>query len=192
MDTALGLTFLGVELAFIVLVLLAIVRTGFFRLESSVGIARDGLPPGKSAPSWSLPDLEGHLRVTPSADHWQLLIFTDHSLASFPHLVAGMNHLVASVQDLEILVLSRDDRELCEATIRAFDLQVPIVQVDQTLYDNFRVRVMPFAFLLDFRGIVRWVSLVNTEEHLSHMLRTMRSLTAESNLSEEVRRWANS
>ncbi len=110
MGIVLGITFLGVGAMFVVLVTLAIVRTGLMRLESSAGIWRDGLPSGKAAPSWSLPDLEGHLRITPAGDHWQFLIFADHSLASFPDLVAGMNHLARAVQDLEVLVLSRDSR----------------------------------------------------------------------------------
>ncbi len=188
MSIALGLTFLGVELVLIVLILLAMVQTGFARLSSSIGIARDGLPPGKSAPPWSLPDLQGHLRVTPAGDHWQFLIFAEHSLASFPDLVAGMNHLAAAVQELEVLVLSRESRDLCETTVRALDLQVPIAQVDQAFYDRFRVRVMPFATLLDPRGIVRWVSLVNTEEQLSHAWRTIRATMDEGGLSKEVSR----
>jgi hypothetical protein len=187
-DIAQGLTFLGVELVLIALVLLAMMRTGFAQLESSIGIARDGLPVGKPAPPWSLPDLVGHLRVTPAGDHWQFLIFADHSLASFPNLVAGMNHLAATVQELEILVLSRESRDLCEATVRALNLHVPIVQVDQEFYNRFRVRVMPFATLLDPRGTVRWVSLVNIEEQLSHAWRTIRAMTDEGGFSEEVSR----
>ncbi len=188
MDIALGLTFLGVELVLIVLVLLAIVRTGLMRLDSSAGIWRDGLPPGKVAPPWSLPDLEGHLRVTPAGDHWQFLIFADHSLSAFPDLVAGMNHLATAVQELEVLVLSRDNRDLCEATVRALDLHVPIVQVDQAFYNRFWVRVMPFAFLLDPRGIVRWVGLINTEEQLFHTWRMIRATIDKDGVSEEVSR----
>lgn len=178
-----SITFLVLEFLLIVFVLLAILRTGFAQLESSVGIQRDGLLPGKAAPSWSLLDLAGHLRTTPAGDHWQLLVFADHSLASFLDVVAGMNHLVTSSQDLEVLMLSREGRELCESTARALDLHVPIIPVDQRLYDGFRVRVMPFAFLLDARGVVRWRSLVNREEQLTHAWHTIRSLEQEHSIS---------
>src|SRR5438045_4284363 len=124
MDVAIGVTFLGLELAFIALVLLAIVRTGFVRLSSPIGIARDGFPPGKAVPSWSLPDLEGHLRVTPAGDHWQLLVFANRSLASFPELVSGMHHLNQNAQELEVLVLSQDSTEDCRETAQELDLQV--------------------------------------------------------------------
>src|SRR5262249_2492972 len=116
-----SIAFLVLELLLIALVLLAILRTGFAQLESSIGIQRDGLPPGKGAPSWSLLDLAGHLRTTPARDHWQLLVFVDHSLASFLGVVAGMNHLVTTARDLEVLMLSREGRELCESVGRALD-----------------------------------------------------------------------
>ncbi len=188
MSMAEGLGYLALTFVLILLVLIATVRIGFIRLESSLGIARDGIPPGKPAPSWSLPDLEGHLRVTPAGDHWQLLIFADHSLSAFPNLVAGMNHLAFAAQELEVLVLSRDSRDLCEATVRALDVQVPIVQVDQAFYDRFWVRVMPFAFLLDPRGIVRWISLVNTEEQLFHIWHMRKATIVKDGFSKEVGR----
>jgi hypothetical protein len=175
MDVAIGVTFLGIELAFIALVLLAIVRTGFARLSSPIGIARDGFAPGKQVPSWSLPDLEGHLRLTPAVDHWQLLVFADRSLVAFPDLIAGMHHITRAVQGLEVLLLSNESREECAITAQGLDLQVPIVPVDPTFYDRYRVRVMPFAFFLDPGGIVRWVGLVNSEAELFHAWRMTRA-----------------
>ena len=171
MDLALGVTFLGLELLCIALVLLAIVRTGFARLGSAVGIARDGFPPGKTVPSWSLPDVDGHLRVTPAGDHWQLLVFSDQSLEAFPEVITGMHHLSQSDQKLEVLVISQQSREDCRDTAQKLDLQVPIVPVDPAFYDRFRVRVMPFIFFLDPRGVVRWVGLANKEEQLIHAWR---------------------
>src|SRR5947209_1399610 len=80
MDITLGVIFLGLELAFISLALLAIVHTGFARLGSPVGIARDGFPPGRGVPSWALPDVEGRLHATPGRDQWQMLLFAILSL----------------------------------------------------------------------------------------------------------------
>lgn len=171
MDMTIGVAFLGLELVGVVLALLAIVRTGFARLSSSIGIARDGFPPGKAVPAWSLPDLDGHLRVTPADDHWQLLVFADHSLEAFPGLISGMHTLAQSVQELEVVVISQRGEEDCRATARELNLQVPVVPVDPAFYDRFRVRVMPFTFFLDPQGIVRWVGLLNTEEQLLHAWR---------------------
>jgi hypothetical protein len=186
MDFALGITFLSLELVCIALVLLAIVRTGFARLGSSIGIARDGFPPGQMVPSWNLPDTKGHLRITPAGDHWQFLIFVNHALASFPDLLAGMHHLAQTAQELEVLVLSQQNKEDCEITAKELDLQMPIVPVDAEFYDRFRVRVMPFAFLLDPAGIVRWLGLVNTEAQLVHAWRMALATADEEYSSRKV------
>jgi hypothetical protein len=171
MDIGLGITFLGLELVFIALVLLAIMRTGLARLGSSIGIARDGFPPGKMVPPWSLPDIDGHLHVTPAGDHWQLLVFANRALVAFPELIEGMHHLAQADRELEVLILSNEDKGHNIVTAEGLDLQIPIVTVDAAFYDRFRVRVMPFAFFLDPRGIVRWVGLVSTENQLFHAWR---------------------
>lgn len=185
MDVTIGVTFLGFGLMFITLALLAIVRTGFIRLSSSIGIGRDGFPPGKAAPSWSLPDLEGHLRVTPAGDHWQLLVFANRSLATFPELISGMHHVSQNAQELEVLLISQDSPADCRDSAEELNLQVPIVPVDPAFYDRFRVRVMPFVFFLDPRGIVRWVGLVNTETQLIHAWR-IAQVPLEHNESSKV------
>lgn len=171
MNIALGITFLVLELVFIALVLLAIVRTGLARLGSAVGIARDGFPPGKMVPAWSLPDIEGHLRLTPTGNHWQLLVFVNRALVAFPELVEGMHSLAQAARELEIVILSNEDKQYNLVTAEGLNLQIPIVSVDTAFYESFRVRVMPFAFFLDPRGSVRWVGLVSTEKHLFHAWR---------------------
>jgi hypothetical protein len=186
MPFAMGILFLSVALVLIAATVLQIVRTGYARLDSSIGILRDGIPPGKPAPSWSLPDLEGHLRVTPAGDHWQLLLFANLALVAFPDLVAGINHLAQAVEELEVLILSHEDRQHCEAAAQGLDLQVPLVPVDPAFYERFRVRAIPFAFLVDPRGIVRWVGLVNTEEQLFHLWRINQVTVHTSNFSWEV------
>jgi|SRR5579863_3606413 len=186
MVIAMGLIFLGLELACVALILLAIVRTGFARLNSPIGITRDGFPPGTVAPTWSLPDLEGHAHVTPTGDHWQFLIFADQSLASFPELVAGMHRLAQEVKELEVLVISQESRSDCQVTAQQLELQVPLVPASAAFYERFRVRVMPFAFLLDPRGIVRWVGLVNTEPQLFHAWLMSRASVHEANAFQKV------
>ena len=186
MDFAVGLTFLGVEVVLITLTLLAIVRIGLARLGSSIGITRDGFPPGKAVPSWSLPDLEGHLRFTPAEDHWQFLIFANRSLVAFPDLINGIHHLVQVIQELEVLILSHERREDCEVTAEGLELKVPVVSVNPAFYDRFRVRVVPFAFLLDPHGVVHWVGLINTEAQLFLAWRMSQAVIHKGDLAKEI------
>lgn len=185
MGVGLSVLFVIIEVVFIVLILLAVLRAGFLRLSSAVGIARDGFPPGKAVPSWSLPDTEGHLRVTPAADHWQMLVFVNRSLEAFPEVVSGMHYLAESARELEVLVISQDSAEDCRETMQQLDLQVPIVPVGPAFYDRFRVHVMPFAIFLDAHGIVRWVGLINTEAQIT-LAWHMAQASLRSNEASEV------
>jgi len=142
------------------------VRLGFSRLESSTGILRDGLSLEKKAPIWTLPDTTDVLHSVPNGNRWQFLIFTDHSLASFPELLLGIDHFSNAIQEVEMLVLARSRKEDCEVIAHEMNLPVPIVPVDQAFYDRYRVRIMPFATLLDPSGTTRWVGLVNTERQM--------------------------
>ena len=82
MDVAIGVTFLGLELAFIALVLLAIVRTGFVRLSSPIGIARDGVTRDEKEVTGRLPtslvggdrprSVQGHDSARARGRHGQL------------------------------------------------------------------------------------------------------------------------
>lgn len=169
MNIAIGIAFLCLAAIFIVLSLLALLNIGIARLESSVGIARDGILPGKLAPRWAIQDAGGVLRTSPNISRWQFLIFADNCLESFPNLVKGMNHFVIANQNVEVLVLSRNNQALCRITKDVLELNVPIIPVEQSLYNRYHVRVMPFTFLLDPKGTIHQIGLVNTAEQLFKM-----------------------
>lgn len=170
--------FICVALLLIVATILVVISTGIGRLESSIGIISDGIPIGRAAPSWNLSDLQGVFQRTPTHDKWQFLIFADRSLGGFLPVIAGMHAL--SVEDnLQVLQLSRDSQEFCAAMARGLDLQVPVVPVEDTFYDQFRVRVMPFGFLIDPTGVVRWRGLVSAEEQMRHVWHLIRELDRE-------------
>lgn len=184
MGVALGTFFVVIELVLIFLTIFVILRAGFLRLSSAVGIARDGFAPGKAVPSWSLPDIDGRLRVTPAGDRWQMLVFVNRSLEAFPEVVSGMHYLARSARELEVLVISQDSAEDCRATVQQLDLQVPVVPVEPAFYDRFRVHVMPFAFFLDPRGLVRWVGLIDTEAQIILAWRMARASLRSAEVSE--------
>jgi hypothetical protein len=163
-----ALLFIGVAVLLIVAAIMVVIQAGFARLESSIGIMGDGIPVGKVAPSWHLPDLYGVSHGTPTQRNWQFLIFADHSLGGFPLVVAGMHRLSAE-EHLEVILLSRDSPEFCAAMVRGLDLQVPVVHVGNDFYHRFRIRVMPFGFLINPIGIVRWAGLVSSEEQMKHV-----------------------
>lgn len=166
MATFSAIIFLIIELFLIIFAVLLIQYLGFRRLESNIGIRRDGIRYGKLVPSWHLSDISGQVHSTPAKHFWQFLIFTDHSLQSFPDLLRGVNNLSNQITPLEILVIARGSFETCYDFAQKLNLQAPVIPVDQNFYNRYKVRIMPFAYLVDPSGIVRWVGLINTEEQL--------------------------
>jgi hypothetical protein len=169
------------------LVLLMIMRIGYGRLESAIGIARDGPRRERPAPAWQATDNSGHTRRVPCGGRWQLLIFADHCLASFPDLVAAMNRLPVAVSDLDVAVLARSRPGLNAEMIVSLGITAPVVMVDQGLYDQYKARVMPFSVLIDDRGIVKWKGVANNEAQLRRELRLARAESAEVDQKFPVR-----
>lgn len=153
----------------VILSLIFILQIGFIRFESRIGIARDEYPPGKVVPAWTLPDLNGQLRKSPSEDRWQLLIFVNYALGAFPELIVNIQQLASASSKLEVLILAGAKHDFCEAMARGLDLRVPVVSVDQSFYQRFRVRTMPFAFFLDPSGKVQWVGMAGSKALLVHV-----------------------
>lgn len=167
----LAVNFIVFAAALIVSALLVLVRIGFGRLESEIGIQRDGPPVGKTIPRFVLPDRRGSDRVIPGRDEqWQLLVFADHSLESFPEVVFAMNHLAAR-ESVDVLMLNRPSSILSNGTIEDLDILVPVVDVSQRLCDRYAVRVVPFGILVDPMGVTRWKGIVG---HVGVMLRILR------------------
>jgi hypothetical protein len=93
MEIAVSLGFLAITLGCVVLALLALLRIGFMRLDSMIGIAHDGRAVGTAVPNWHSADTDGIERQTPALDRWQLLIFADRALLAFPDVIKGMHAL---------------------------------------------------------------------------------------------------
>jgi hypothetical protein len=176
--TILNILFFIVASVLLLLCLLLVLQSGILRLESRMGRARDGFPPGTELPHWSLPDLTGQIHRTPSKKHCQLLIFTTHALGAFPRLVELIEHLNVTEKKLEIIILSSAPKDICEAMGRGLDLHVPVVRVDMSFYRRFRVRVMPFAFIVDSSGIIHWVGIASARavEHAWQLLQRTQAI----------------
>jgi hypothetical protein len=131
MDEIIGVVYVLAEVFALALVLLAIVRIGFVRLGSVVGIARDGFPPGKRVPTWSLLDLDGKLHGTPQGTSWQMLLFANRSLVAFPELVAGIERVIHILQDVEVLLITQEKQAEAQITAEGLGLHVPVISVQR-------------------------------------------------------------
>jgi hypothetical protein len=134
-----------------------------YYLSGSRAIAEDGLRRGSRAPRWSLTDSSGQLRHSPPRSKpLQLVVFTDHSLKSFPSVAEGLRALAAGSRPPEITVLTRHASGVTEPVLDILGLgSAPVIAGSPSLYGKYNVRVMPFIVAVDSAGRVRASSLVN-------------------------------
>lgn len=153
-----------------VLAMLAVTHVYF--LSGGRALERDGLPRGATAPAWTLPDTEGNLVRSPPTSHpLQLVVFTNHSVKSFPSLASGLQAL-ADEHELDIVVLMRGPNDLAKPVLELLGLgTLPVVAGTQKLYGAYNVRVIPFAIFIDSSGRVRASSLVNEAWQVERLCR---------------------
>lgn len=147
---------------------LALLGIGQLALSGSQALERDGLARGTAGPAWTLPDVSGATRRSPPAQPLQLIMFADHSLRSFPSVVAGLRAL--DRDGLEIVVLTRGPAgQSREALVQLGLADVALVSGSAALYGRYNVRVMPFAIFVDSAGVVKASSLVNHDWQLAKL-----------------------
>jgi hypothetical protein len=160
-----SIIFIVAALFFSVATVLAVLGITHVYMAGSEAIRRDGLGHGTRAPSWSLGTCGGDTIIhSPPARQFQLIIFTDHSLRSYPSVVDGLRMLSASESErLEVVVLLRAPSKIAKPVIRLLDgmATVPVVTGSPSLYAKYNVRVTPWIIVVDSAGRVRASSLVN-------------------------------
>jgi len=168
---------------------LAIFGTTVAQMSRAEAVERDGLVPGTRAPSWSLADSSGHIHRSPPGKPLQLVMFTDHSLGSFPSVVDGLRELASDRDELEIVVVLRRSNHLAEPMLRLLGLgEIPVLTGSPSLYGRYNVRVTPFAMFVDSEGQVRGSSLVNHDWQMAK-LRQIASLPVATGIQRPTRRF---
>src|SRR5215472_16472762 len=91
--TGAAIGFVVIAVFLCVAAIFGLLGVGQIALAGADAIERDGLARGQRAPRWSLTDSAGVVRTSPSPRQLQLVVFADHSLKSFPSVVAGLREL---------------------------------------------------------------------------------------------------
>jgi hypothetical protein len=115
-------SFVAVALVLCMATVLALFGVTHVSMSGAEAIERDGLAPGIHAPVWSLTDSTGTGVRSPPRSPLQLIMFTDHSLKSFPSVVDGLREVMAD-ERLEIVVLTRRRNELAAPVLRSIGLR---------------------------------------------------------------------
>jgi hypothetical protein len=144
------------------LAIMAVFGITHVAMSGSAAVERDGLHRGAVAPVWSLPDSSGRLVRSPPAGSLQLVVFTDHSLKSFPSVADGLRQVTSAGDGVQAVILLRSASQIAEGVLRTLGLGgIPVVTGSPSLYGQYNVRVTPFVIFVDPAGRVRASSLVN-------------------------------
>lgn len=166
-----AVAFTGVAIVLCAAAVMAIFGVTQVAMSGPKTIEHDGLHRGLAAPSWSLPDSVGRVIRSPSGKPFQLIVFADHSLKSFPSVVDGLK-ILANEADLEIIVLLAQHNAAAVGVLRLLGLgDLPVVTGTPSLYGRYNVRVTPFVIFVDAAGRVRASSLVNHEWQIMKLWR---------------------
>jgi hypothetical protein len=142
--------------------LLAVLSITHVDMSGSAAVERDGLYRGTPAPNWSLADSSGHSVASPPTRALQMVVFTDHSLKSFPSVAEGLNQVTAADPGLDAVILLRSPSKIAVPVLRDMGVTgIPVVTGSPSLYGRYNVRVTPFVIFVDSAGLVRSSSLVN-------------------------------
>ncbi|MBO2533557.1 methylamine dehydrogenase accessory protein MauD [Planifilum fulgidum] len=147
---------------------------GEIYLNSADAISRDGIPIGDYIPEFVGEDFSTTRAVTHKDLEGRptLLAFISPNCDACRDLIPEWNQCCLDHREkVNFVLMGVGDREKMEAFVREREIHGRIVwdRRDHFLRD-FRVRVTPFAFILDEKGIVRGKGLCNGKEHIEELL----------------------
>jgi methylamine dehydrogenase accessory protein MauD len=168
---------LWVVVAALALVVLALARQiGLLheRLGPAGALALAGGPqPGEAAPALEVEDFGGQRVAVGGVDpagRSTLLVFVSPSCPVCRTLLPTLRSLARRERQLRVLLASDGPRAEHEVFVREHSLDAFAYLLSQPLGLAYRVPRLPWAVLIDARGVLRSQGLVNSREHLESLL----------------------
>lgn len=153
------------SLVVLVLALGLLSGEGHKQLNTPLAISNDGPRVGRPAPRATIETISGDKITVPNGTR-QILLFADHSLMEFDDLLPWLASEPADPPGL--VVVGSMDRTSA-ALLAGLGLGVPTAVVPHAIYDRYRIRVMPYAVVIDASGRVVTSGLVNTPFQVRHL-----------------------
>jgi methylamine dehydrogenase accessory protein MauD len=129
-------------------------------------IGRDGVLPGKTAPDFTLPSLDGGKRsLSDFAGHRILLVFTQQGCGPCHQLLPVLPRFQS--HDLQVLVVNNGQIDDTETDWKRLTPQIPVLfQEKYEISKRYEILSSPFAFIIDEAGRVVAKGVVNSSQHL--------------------------
>jgi peroxiredoxin len=117
-------------------------------------INRNGLPPGTTAPAFTLPRLDGgELSLSDYAGRHVLLVFSDPDCGPCDVLAPKLEQLAKQSPSVNVVMVSRGDEDRNRRKVAQFGLTFPVVLQEQwKLSREYAKFATPIAYLIDGEG----------------------------------------
>jgi methylamine dehydrogenase accessory protein MauD len=146
-------------------------------------LGRDGLKPGKKAPDFSLPSVNGEedgkaVSLNDFAGRKVLLVFTQSGCSPCQKIVPELNRLapvavgrISNPSHPQVLVVNNGDAEATRKWSEEVGARFPVlVQTQFNISKKYEVFATPFAFLIDEKGIIASKGIINNRQHIGYVL----------------------
>ena len=133
-------------------------------------LGRDGLKPGKKAPDFTLPNVDGkEISLHDFAGRKVLLVFTQSGCSPCKAVVPELNRLERG--DTQVLVVNNGDPEATRKWSTEVGARFPVLAQDKfSISKKYEVFATPFAFLIDAKGVIVSKGIINSRQHIRYVL----------------------
>jgi len=177
-------------LAFLLLGALRVVgllRWRLVQLESTTPsrVGRNGLKPGKKAPDFTLPAVDGkEVALHDFAGRKVLLVFTQSGCGPCHEIMPEL--IALGTGEVQVVVVNKGEVEATRAWAAEAGARFPVLaQQGHDLSRKYEAFVTPFAFLIDGQGVVTSSGIVLNREHLGYVLSGAGKHLSQAHVEEE-------
>ena len=134
-------------------------------------LGRDGLKPGKKAPDFTLPSVEGDdVSLQDFAGRKVLLVFTQSGCGPCHAIAPELNRLHEK-SEAQVLVVNNGDPESTREWAVETNARFPVLAQEKfSVSKRYEAFATPFAFLIDEQGIVRSKGIAGSRQYLGYVL----------------------
>ena len=134
-------------------------------------INREGLKPGRKAPDFTLPRVDGtEGSLAECAGRRVLLVFVQPNCGPCHRVVPALNRFHRS-GELRILAINNAEPEEAQEWAAEVHAEFPVLVQDALeISKKYQVFATPFAFLIDEQGVIAASGIVNNRQHVDFVL----------------------
>jgi methylamine dehydrogenase accessory protein MauD len=152
---------------------LALLRWRLEQLEAitPTRVGRGGLKPGKTAPDFTLPAVDGgEVSLHDFAGRRVFLVFTQSGCKPCHRILPELNKLQRG-GDVQVLVVNNGEPEATRRWADEAHAAFPVLAQQQyTVSKRYEMYATPFAFLIDGLGVIASRGIINNGQHVGFVL----------------------